>query len=261
MKKIIYKIKYYFYKIFINILPKNKRSVCLQKKKYYFEKFDKIAFIMSKINGVNNIFEIDKIKKYNIDLHVDGDNNEIIFGDNLKLDGKLIIDIHGNNNKIHIGNIVVGTQLFILAGFPTCKTENSLVEIGDMSRFVNTEIMLLENNSKLTIGQDCMFAEQVKIHLSDTHSITDLSGNLINYGGTVEIGDRVWACREVKVLKRAKISNDTVIAANSIVSSVFNESNVILAGIPAKIIKRDVKWSCTPPQIYKDNVENCKNEY
>lgn len=258
--KNIYKLKYYFFKA-LSLLVVFDKQYCISKTRYYLSKMNGDYHVLKKINGVNNQVDINKIKKYNISLHIDGDNNEIIFADNLKINGKLIIDVNGNNNKIHIGNIIVGTQLFILAGFPTCKTKNSLVEIGDMSRFVNTEIMLLENNSKLTIGQDCMFAEQVKIHLSDTHSITDMSGNLINYGGNINIGDRVWACREVKILKRAKISSDTVIAANAIVSNIFNESNVILAGIPAKIVKRGIKWSCTPPQIYKDNMENYKNEH
>ncbi|WP_155243820.1 hypothetical protein [Butyrivibrio fibrisolvens] len=44
------------------------------------------------------------------------------------------------------------------------------------------------------------------------------------------------------MLKGAEIADDCVIAAGAIVSKKYEEKNCILAGIPAKIVKRGINW-------------------
>ena len=52
-----------------------------------------------------------------------------------------------------------------------------------------------------------MFSQNIIMRLSDTHSVLDLEGNLLNYGGLVEIGNHVWCGREVRILKNVSIGN------------------------------------------------------
>jgi len=59
----------------------------------------------------------------------------------------------------------------------------------------------------------------------------------------IEIGDRVWIGSNVNILKGVKIPNGCVIASGSVVSSVFLEENCLIGGNPAKIVKRNVRWS------------------
>lgn len=42
--------------------------------------------------------------------------------------------------------------------------------------------------------------------------------------------------------KNTKIPDDSIVGWGSIVTKVFHEPNIILAGIPAKIIKRGINW-------------------
>ena len=56
-------------------------------------------------------------------------------------------------------------------------------------------------------------------------------------GGPVEIGENVWICDNVAILGPAAIGNSSIIAANSVVRGDV-PANVIVAGAPAKIIKR-----------------------
>ncbi len=64
--------------------------------------------------------------------------------------------------------------------------------------------------------------------------------------------DKVWCGKDVKILKHVKISSDTMIGTGSIITGQFDESNVVIAGNPGKIIKRGIKWITTPPQIYAE---------
>jgi len=54
---------------------------------------------------------------------------------------------------------------------------------------------------------------------------------------SVAIGDRVWLGENVTILPGAKIGNGVIAAAGSIVRGTVPD-NVIIAGAPAKIIKK-----------------------
>lgn len=44
------------------------------------------------------------------------------------------------------------------------------------------------------------------------------------------------------ILKGSQISNNTVVGAGTIVTKKYEEPNCILAGNPAKIVKRNIDW-------------------
>jgi len=59
-------------------------------------------------------------------------------------------------------------------------------------------------------------------------------------GGTnkaPQIGDNVYLAPGVKIFGDIKIPNNTAIGANSVVTKSFEEENMLIAGIPAEIIK------------------------
>lgn len=55
--------------------------------------------------------------------------------------------------------------------------------------------------------------------------------------GSIIIGDRVWIGDKVSIIGSVKIGNGVIIAANSVVVGDV-EDNVIVAGVPARIIKK-----------------------
>lgn len=228
-------------------------------KAYILEQKSSCGFI--NVKGKNNIFDKKKILKNKINLSIQGNNNEIKFNFS-KIKGKkkrLRIRIFGNNNKIEIGdNLAINGYLNIDFAYSPLKTDYSILKIGNDFYVGSMEIMFLENNSKFIIGDKCMFSDKILARLSDTHSVIDLSGNLLNYGGSVEVGDHVWCGREVRIMKKVSIGSNSIIGASSVVTTRFKESNIAVAGNPAKIIKRDVNWSSTPPQTYLE--ENLKNK-
>ena len=52
----------------------------------------------------------------------------------------------------------------------------------------------------------------------------------------VKIGDNCWLDSKVTFLDGSKVGNGCIVAAGSVVTKSF-EDNVIIAGVPAKIIK------------------------
>ena len=52
-----------------------------------------------------------------------------------------------------------------------------------------------------------------------------------------QIGDNVYIAPGVKIFGDVKVPNNTAIGANSVVNKSFTEENMLIAGVPAKIIK------------------------
>lgn len=88
-----------------------------------------------------------------------------------------------------------------------------------------------------------MFSQDIKIATGDGHPIYDLdTGELINANKDVIIKDKVWIGRGVSIHKGAIIPEGCVVGACSFVTKEFTEKNCIIAGVPAKVVKRNIRW-------------------
>jgi acetyltransferase-like isoleucine patch superfamily enzyme len=147
--------------------------------------------------------------------------------------------ILSNNCEVNIKKShPVGIRRLSVWIFDNCK-----MNIGKDFSCVSLNIYLTdEKGLSLFIGDHCMCAENVIIRPSDGHIVYDINtSELLNKGEDVVIGNHVWIGLNCIFLKGAKVSDDSIIGANSLVNKKF-EKNVIIAGSPAKIVKRDVNW-------------------
>lgn len=97
--------------------------------------------------------------------------------------------------------------------------------------------------TKIIVGNDSVFAHETLVRTTDSHSILDSEGKRINPAQDVIIGNHVWVGLGVLILKGSKIADHNIIAAKSLVSSKAPyESNIIMAGGPAKKIKEGINW-------------------
>ena len=208
------------------------------------------------------------------------DNKIIIFDENQneeivsKIKG-LTVTFRGKNNvvKIEKGSIFYSSHIILqnncqvnikktnrygIRSLSAELADNCSIKIGkDFSSVSIRFSQGQEKNLKVTIGDNCMCATDVTIRPTDGHAIYDIETNeLINKGEDVFIGNHVWLGLNCLILKGSYLSNNTVIGANSLVNKKFTEENVIVAGSPAKIIKRNVNWDRKNPVVY----ENAKKE-
>lgn len=108
---------------------------------------------------------------------------------------------------------------------------------------------LLNEDALISIGEDCMFSAAIKLWGSDGHSIINLEDNTVcNKSTGIVIGNHVWICENVRILKNSLVSDNSVIANSSLVCKKFYDSNVIIAGNPANIIKRNIDWKRESPK-------------
>lgn len=187
---------------------------------------------------------IQSIPGVSINFH--GINNHIIIHEDTKFTKCAFILI--SNMHIEIGKSAFGIVNLKIFG------NQSDVIIGNNFSCWGVEIRCHEQNTSVSIGDNCMFAEDILIYPTDVHTIfNSKTGELLNLGDPIQIGNHVWCNRDVKILKGCKIGNDVIIASNSLVTKnkVDNLNNVLIGGSPIKILKTDVNWSRETPFQYK----------
>lgn len=136
-----------------------------------------------------------------------------------------------------------------IAGLNIRTENNTIIKIGE--NFSSIGVTLFSDNEqgkKIIIGNDCMFSAGISVRNSDGHRIYDVnSKEVLNYGEDIVIGNHVWVGPGVRILKGVNISDNTVIGANAIVNKKFTDKNIILAGMPARVVKSGVNWDRKPP--------------
>lgn len=111
---------------------------------------------------------------------------------------------------------------------------NSEINIGD-NVSTNNNIFILAANF-IEIGNDTLIGQNVVIMDHEAHGISPLNRRQVGEIGKVIIGQNVWIGNNVTVLKNSEIGDNSIIAVGAVVNGVFPK-NVIIGGIPAKIIK------------------------
>lgn len=163
------------------------------------------------------------------------------------------IEIYGDNNKVEIDPSVKKWDGRIVIGNPgtNTPTHNCLVRIGKNSDSNGVWIDLLEDNSAVIIGNNCMLSWNIHIFASDSHTIYDAkTKKLLNWGKEIIIGDNVWVAMDCTVLKNSFIAKNCVVGASAVVAGKFTEENCVIAGNPAKVVKRGVAWDRRRPKEY-----------
>lgn len=114
------------------------------------------------------------------------------------------------------------------------------IKIGDNT--IIGEYCYFVGKSGLSIGKNVLIGSGTKIITSE-HRYEDVRQSIYSQGLTfkpVKIGNDVWFGFDVKVLAGVVIPNGCIVAINSVVNKPFIESDVVLAGTPAKIVKKRI---------------------
>ena len=91
----------------------------------------------------------------------------------------------------------------------------------------------------IEIGEDVIAGQYIRFH-SENHNYSDTSMLIREQGVThkgIKIGNNCWIGAGAVFLDGAEIGDGCVVAANAVVTKKFL-SNVVLAGMPAQVVKR-----------------------
>ena len=147
-------------------------------------------------------------------IRIKGSDNVVEIGEDVKINcGDIHIEDNGNSVVIDKGTNICG----------------------------RTHLACIEGRS-IKIGKDCLFSSEIVLRSGDSHSILDMDGNRINPSENIVIGNHVWLGYRALVNKGVVIPKNSVVGTGAIVTKAFEEENVVLAGVPAKIVKHNINW-------------------
>lgn len=250
------KLKKFFINIILSFIFSSK------KRKYLREKW-----LYSNCIAPRNIFKIliDKINNNKIEVILS--NGKKIH--NVNIDGLTIkffkknstVIIHApiNLQNCHINikdnsKVEIFSSFFPISNLFISTTNKSIVNIG--KNFSCRECCIESHDEKamiIKIGEDCMFSDGIRLRSSDGHTIYSTDDHkIINKPQKgISVGNHVWLGMKTTILKDVSIPNNSIVGACSLVNKTFEQENTIIAGTPARVVKKSVNWDRENTDIYR----------
>jgi len=147
----------------------------------------------------------------------------------------LALTINGDGTVLRFGKDCV------LSGAVIVKSPDSCLKIGRKTTWMNVFISFHERGS-IVMGEDCMLSGDIRMDVSDMHSIIDVqTGMRINPAADIMLGDHVWVGQGVFITKGCVVGSNVIIGAKALVTKDMPD-NVLVAGVPARVIREGVTW-------------------
>lgn len=128
----------------------------------------------------------------------------------------------------HVGeNVHINPPLYIDYGYN--------IHIGD-NFYANFDCIFLDVNT-ITIGNNCLFGPRVSLYTAGHPVDKDIRNEGYEFGYSITIGNDVWIGGNVVINPGVQIGNGVVVASGAVVSKDI-EDNVLVAGVPAKVIRK-----------------------
>ena len=185
---------------------------------------------------------------------------EDIYNNRFVINSSMSIRFDGAGISLEIGENVSPLALLIFSG-AHCSIGDRLQAGAGSSAYIWYDSYLSIKNdvtmvrgelsipafARMSIGNDVMMSNNEMVFAGDGHSIflkKQGKYELINdcMKDEIVIGDHVWIGYGCKILSGAHIGTGSIVGAGSLVNKKF-PNNVLIAGIPAKILRRNVAWS------------------
>lgn len=165
-----------------------------------------------------------------------GSGNVITIEDDARIQ-RSKITISGCNNSILIKKSAYLNEISI-----SLENDGNEIIIGENTRLCGkTDIAAMEG-TKVLIGDDCLFSGDLHFRTGDSHSLLDARGR-INPSKDIVIDNHVWIGTKVTCLKGVHVSEGSVVAATTTLCKEYDEKNVLIAGVPGKVIRTGINWT------------------
>jgi len=135
--------------------------------------------------------------------------------------------------------VVFNGKAGISAGTSICVDKGTLV-VGE--NFSTNKNCLIACSKGIQIGNDVTLGWNVNVRDNDGHTVVDEVTGVASESKEVKIGNHVWLCAYADVLKGSTIPDDSVVAYRSLVTKAFDRPSVLIGGVPAKILKENIRW-------------------
>lgn len=161
----------------------------------------------------------------------------------------LVVDSNSNISIIeNYGKIILQDKnVRIRTGVKIRTDKNATLKIGEnVDIGANTVIIAnerIELNGNIRISWNCQIMD------TNVHYMKNLdTGEIIDKTMPVKIGSYVWIGNHVIINKGVTISDGVVIASNSMVTHSIEECNVVVAGIPTRVVSHNQRIILDPQE-------------
>ncbi len=113
------------------------------------------------------------------------------------------------------------------------RPENIEFHCDDLQNF-QTDGCYYQAFGKIKIGKGCYIAPNVGI-ITANHSLEDLSKH--EPPKDVMLGEKCWVGMNAVILPGVELGDNTVVAADAVVTKSFPQGNCVLGGVPAKVLR------------------------
>lgn len=196
---------------------------------------------------------------YRVKIYQDNDNTISFNGGNIK---KSIISIKGSGNILECGSINVDRSSITIRGTNNkiiikdavelrsatiiIRGSGCSVEIGYNTTFGGVRIINVGKDNKISIGDRCLFSDNIEVWASDTHPVFNEQGEWINRERPVTIGNGVWVGSRVIILKGVEIGEGSIIGMGTLVTKSIS-AQAVAVGSPGREIFKGVSWELDYP--------------
>lgn len=164
--------------------------------------------------------------------------NNISLGNNVTIGDYVKLSALGSERLLIGNNVNIGSfsQVIISISF---NNMGKGIKISD--NVAIGEFSYIGGAGGVCIGKDTIIGQYFSIH-PENHNYEDPNLPIRMQGVSrkgIVIGENCWIGSKVTILDGVTIGNNTVIAAGSVVTKSFGD-NVVLGGVPAKVIKNRI---------------------
>jgi len=138
------------------------------------------------------------------------------------------------------GKVVFEGNAVIKYGAKIIVGEAGKLKLGNNFRISSGSSVICYKS--IEVGDDCRISWDSQIIDTDFHRVFDQKSNHVNPDKDVKLGNNCWIGNHCLVQKGTLLANMVVLSSNSMINSIINSSNVILAGCPAKVIRDSITW-------------------
>jgi len=205
-------------------------------KPYYYA--IKSTHLYSIVNNLSNLFLRHNNLAFSL-IKARMQRNKIILGKNVIL-RHCRFEIHGTDNIVIISDNckLSGVRIFINSGKNKLAIgKNTIVNASKKQQTLFNPC----NGGEISIGERCLFSNNIEIHTTDYHKIL-LDGQQVNFSENIQIGSHCWIGLQCLILKGTYIGDNVIVGARSLLNKKIEESNCVVAGNPAKVVKRGIAW-------------------
>ena len=225
------------------------------------------------IIGCGNDIQVGELNKdTDIEILCEGNNNKIIIEGKSNFVGiKLKIFIRQNNNYLKMEQFCKAITYGYRKESPIeiVMMGDSILLIEKGTTFAPSTNIYMHPFSYVNIKQDCMFSFDSVVQAGDGHSIFDIqvqentNSSLSKlqdkeWLNKIVIGAHTWVGRNAIILGgNTELAQGSIVAAQSFVKGIY-PNNILIAGTPAKIKKKNISWCRSNME---DNIKRCCSPY